>query len=137
MFDKRLVLAAVIAVLLVPLRPAVAMGVPTLPQAIADNINIRTAVDDVFEGFWSHLNDRTTSPVEKLVALNRDYEAGRARIRAAYEAQRLIVWSNSALLPVAAREWCLNKLNESYNARLAELAQRHEAAKAKLAGCMF
>ena len=57
------------------------------------------------------------------------------RLAAAFGAQRLII-CNFPLLGNYQKAECINKLNESYQARLGELSRQLENERAKLAGRM-
>lgn len=127
---RAITLLAIAAVLLTG--SSSAMGVPTIPQAISDNLSIRTSLDDLFEGFFRHLQDATSSPVGKLKAIEQDYNDGRERLRALYEAQRLVVVANSLILSASVRDWCFGKLDESYSDWLRQLMQRYESEKSSL-----
>jgi hypothetical protein len=124
-------MAAAIALLL--LLPGISAATPiSIPGAISQYLSIRTPIDDLFTGAWQQMQN----PIAAEQALNRDYEAGKQRLAAVFGAQRLII-CNFPLLGSDQKPECINKLNESYQARLSELRRQLENERAKLAGRMF
>jgi len=124
-------MAAAVALLL--LLPGMSVATPLNPLgAISQYLSIRTAIDDLFTGAWQQMQNRMGAEQR----LNQDYEAGRQRLDAEFRANKLIV-RNLPLLGVDQKAQCLNKLNESYEARLNELGRRIDGERAKLACCQF
>jgi len=123
-------MAAAIALLL--FLPGMSGATPILgisvPGTIAQYLNVRTSIDDLFTGAWQQLDCRASAEQR----LNRDYESGKQRLDAAFGAQRLLI-CNFPLLGTDQRAQCINKLNESYQARLSELGRRIDSERAKLA----
>lgn len=134
MLRQTTLMAAAIALLL--FLPVMSGATPILgisvPGTIAQYLNVRTSIDDLFSGAWQQMQNRTAAEQR----LNQDYEVGRQRLAAEFGAYRLII-CNSPLLGTDQRAQCINKLNESYQARLNELGRRIDGERAKLACCQF
>jgi len=120
-------MTAVLAVLI--LLPGVSVATSVSPWGtIWQYLSIRTSIDDLFTDAWQQMQTRTGAEQ----ALNRDFDAGKQRLAAAFEAQRLII-CNFPLLGTDQKAQCLNKLNQSYDERLSELRCRFESVRVRLA----
>ena len=119
------------AALAVPTK-ALALGVPSIPELILNNLQIRTCLDDYLTGAWRHAE----SPLIAELKLQQGHDAAKRRLDAEFARHRQFI-CNSPLLGPSQRPWCIDKLNASYEARLSELRRRFDAERAKLTRRQF
>ena len=118
---------AVVTMLLVLAAPAKGVTLVSLWEQVSNLISIKTPLDDLISGTWRQLDSRVAAEQR----LNQEFETGKQRLNAAFGAQRLLI-CNFPGLNGDQRAQCINKLNDSYQARLSELRQRLEGERAKL-----